>query len=185
MKKILLLLIMVLTITLSACGEDIPAEEKNFKDAMSSLELEDSVTIKTTLKDFPVIGDVESLIKIQGDAVEMIIFDESLYMVNEDDVMYMLIEANGVYTKEVADEEDQDVVNTDLGLNYEDFTFEDGVYKANVVIEDMVDLELVITDGVLVSMTFTAEIPDLNISVVTVMEFVDYGNTTVTLPAYE
>ena len=185
MKKILLLLIMVLTITLSACGEDIPAEEKNFKDAMSSLELEDSVTIKTTLKDFPVIGDVESLIKIQGDAVEMIIFDESLYMVNEDDVMYKLIEANGVYTKQVADAEDQDAVSTDLGLNYEDFTFEDGVYKANVVIEDMVDLELVITDGVLVSMTFTAEIPDLNISVVTVMEFIDYGNTTVTLPAYE
>lgn len=192
MKKLLLLFIIIsITLTLTACGEkeakikELPIEEKNFNDAMSSLKLEDSVTIKTTLKDFPLLGDIESTIKIQGDEIEMIIFDESLYMVSEDDVMYVLVESGGTYIKQEADIEDQEAANTDLGFKYEDFTFEDGVYKANLTIDEMRDLVVLITDGQIVSMTFTAKIPDLNKDIETVMEFIDFGTTTVNLPTYE
>lgn len=197
MKKLFLILALSFTFILSACGESVPectetqklvdnecVELTEFEIAMKNMSEATSVTTEATIKDFPLLGDISTLMFYEDGKMKMDIYGELMYFYEEEGVTYSLASdgANG-WIKEETDTSLEEEAGTDTDLSEDDFDFVDGKYVAKDTIDEMENLVLTITDGYVSRMEFTATEEGMTFDLV--MVFSHYNNTTVTIPDHE
>ena len=188
MKKILLTLLMVLTITLSGCSSDL-------EDAANKMDSLDSYRMDVTMKNVPMFGTITTTMKVDGDVTytSSPLSDEGVYTKTVDGKTYQYLpQENGEYilSDRPMDEENVDDSNFLNDIDMEDFEKEDNnkwvlkedrVYLDESETDYMSEVVLIISsDGYIEEMTFKMNTSGMVIEVE--CTFSGFNSTNIVIP---
>lgn len=190
MKKFLLFItISLLAFSLTGCGASA-GSEKEYNDMIENMKNADNFTATVVVVD-PEYGEFTQIVKVDGDKGVVNLFDINFFYTTENDSPQIItaidlgIATTNYYGEEVVMSEIDNLLSEVTIFNefsYDDFTYEDGRYVADVIKHNIQEVSFNVKDGYMDIINYKLALDGVELEIST--RFFNFDETEVNLPEY-